>query len=548
MTFRTINNYTADYSLAGTVDLPRALRSTTSAGAQYYRNYYERTCAAGSQFPAVGVTTVDATTTGRSTCQDVEEDATVGLFAQEQLGWNDKLFVTAALRADDNSAFGRNFDRVYYPKFSLSYIPIEGADSRIPYVNALKLRAAYGESGKQPITFSALQAYASATGPGDVPAVTPSTIGNPDLGPERSKEVELGFDLGAFNDRAGAEVTYYRKRTVDAILDRQIAPSIGIPGTQPFNVGSIRNSGLELALRGRPIEMKNVEWDVSVSYATNDNKIENLGTPASVLELRRQTSCPGYVPGTSNPDSCPVADFVVVASGLAPRHQVGYPIGSYFIPKIATATVNANGTVSGVLCDDGKGGTIACASAPALFAGRTTPRVEGAVDELLHPVQEPAPVRARGLQARLREGGRQPAVPLRDQSPLPRVVLPPGVRPEVHRQPEGGHRRAARGVRERCELREAARDQRLVRAAGEPQPLRAVQPGRDRAGRPQPAHLDELSRSRSGSLLPRRQPRRKLLAVRPDDQSAGHAVGGQPQPRLVTDATPPNNSRADPDA
>ena len=379
MNFRTINNYTADYSAAGTFDLPRALKSTTSLGAQYYRNYYERTCAAGSQFPAVGVTTVDATTTGRTTCQDVEEDATVGLFAQEQVGWNDRLFVTAALRADDNSAFGRNFDRVYYPKFSVSWIPIEGADSRIPYVNALKLRAAYGESGKQPITFSALQAYSSATGPGDVPAVTPSTIGNPNLGPERSKEIELGFDLGALNDRAGAEVTYYRKRTVDAILDRQIAPSIGIPGTQPFNVGSIRNSGLELALRGRPIDMPKVVWDLNVSYATNDNRIENLGTPQAILELRRQTTCPGYVIGTSDPNSCPVADFVVVASGLAPRHQVGYPIGSYFAPRIASATIAANGTVASVLCDDGKGGTIACGSAPALFIGRTTPRIEGAV-------------------------------------------------------------------------------------------------------------------------------------------------------------------------
>ena len=383
MTFRTINNYTADYSAAGTFDLPRALKSTTSLGAQYYRNYYQRACAAGSQFPAVGVTTVDATTTGRTTCQDVEEDATVGLFAQEQLGWNDKLFVTAAIRADDNSAFGRNFDRVYYPKFSVSFIPIDGNDSRIPYVNALKLRAAYGESGKQPITFSALQAYISATGPGDVPAVTPSTIGNPNLGPERSKEIELGFDLGALNDRAGFEMTYYRKRTVDAILDRQIAPSIGIPGTQPFNVGSIRNSGIELLLRGRPIDRPNAEWDVSFSYAVNDNKIENLGTAPAILELRRQTACPGYVIGTTDPSTCPVPDFVLLAGSLAPRHQVDAPIGSYFAKKIGTATIAANGTVSSVLCEDGKGGTVACGGAPALFIGRSTPRIEGAVTNSL---------------------------------------------------------------------------------------------------------------------------------------------------------------------
>jgi hypothetical protein len=310
----------------------------------------------------------------------VEEDATLGLFLQEQMGWNDRLFLTAAIRADDNSAFGRNFDRVYYPKFSASWIPIEGPGTLLPMVNALKLRAAYGESGKQPITFSALQTYLSATGPSDVPTVTLNSIGNPDLGPERSKEIELGFDLGAFDDRAGMELTYYRKRTVDAILDRQIAPSIGVPGSQPFNAGSIRNSGLEIGLRGRPLARENVEWDVNVSYATNDNTVEDLGTPASILELRRQTACAGYVPGSSDPSTCPVEDFVLASAGsLPPRHQVGYPIGSYFNKRIVSATINAAGSPTNVMCDDGKGGSVACANAPFVFLGRTSPRVEGAV-------------------------------------------------------------------------------------------------------------------------------------------------------------------------
>jgi TonB-dependent SusC/RagA subfamily outer membrane receptor len=379
MTFRTINNYTADYAATTVFDLPRALRSTTSFGTQYYRNYYEISCAAGESFPAVGITTVSATTQNRTTCQDIEEDATLGLFLQQQMGWNDRLFLTAALRADDNSAFGRNFDRVYYPKFSASWIPIEGPGS-VPMINALKLRAAYGESGKQPITFSALQTYLSATGPNDVPTVTLNSIGNPDLGPERSKEIELGLDVGALNDRAGLELTYYRKRTVDAILDRQIAPSIGVPGSQPFNAGSIRNSGLELGLRGRPISRENVEWDVNVSYATNNNTVEDLGTASTILELRRQTSCPGYVPGTTDPASCPVEDFVLASAGsLPPRHQVGYPIGSYFNKRIVSATINAAGNPTNVLCDDGKGGSVPCANAPFVFLGRTTPRVEGAV-------------------------------------------------------------------------------------------------------------------------------------------------------------------------
>ncbi len=378
--FRTINNYTFDYSGSGIFDLSKGLRSTTTFGAQYYRNYFETATAEGSDFPAVGITTVSATTTGRATSQDVEEDATVGLFGQEQVGWNDKLFLTAALRADDNSAFGRNFDRVYYPKFSFSYIPIEGSGGFISRLNALKLRAAYGESGKQPITFSALQTYTSATGPADAPTVTVLSIGNPNLGPERSKEVELGFDAGAFDDRLGAEVTYYHKRTVDAILDRQIAPSIGVPGTQPFNAGSVLNSGLELLLRGRPLNLKQVSWDFTFGYSINHNEVESLGTPASVLELRRQSTCAGYVIGSSDPSTCKVDDFVLASSGsLPPRHQVGFPLGSYFFKKVVSATIDPTGGATNVMCDDNKGGTVACAGAPVVYLGRTTPRVEGSV-------------------------------------------------------------------------------------------------------------------------------------------------------------------------
>ena len=379
MSFNGINNYTVDYAGSAVFDLRPAIRSTSSFGVQYYRNRFEVSCASGSAFPAVGITTVSATTQARTTCHDIEEDATLGLYAQQQMGWNDRLFLTAAIRADDNSAFGQNFDRVYYPKFSLSFIPIEGASSRYPFLTALKLRAAYGESGKQPITFSALQTYESATGPGDVPTVTQLTIGNPDLGPERSKEIELGFDVGAFDDRIGAEVTYYRKKTVDAILNREIAGSIGVPGSQPFNAGSIRNSGLELLLRAAPVVRNNINWDMTFGWATNDNEIEDLGTPQAILDLRKLTQC-----GANPAPDCVVEDFVLASAGtMPPRHQVGYPIGSYFNKRITSATITAAGTATDIMCDDGKGGSIACASAPFVFLGRTTPKIEGSFSNTL---------------------------------------------------------------------------------------------------------------------------------------------------------------------
>ena len=371
---RQVNNYTLEYSASAAVDATEDIKSTTSFGAQYYRNFANFLYSEGSIFPTVGLTALSATTTDRRNSGDLTEDATLGFYLQEQVGWRDRLFLTAAVRADDNSAFGQNFDRVYYPKFSGSWVISEEPFWTVPAISALKLRAAYGESGKQPATYSALQTYASVTGPGDVAAVTPEFLGNADLGPERSKELEFGFDLGAFDDRLGIEMSYYRKRTVDAILNRQVAPSVGVPNTQPFNAGAILNWGTEVMVRGTPVAMPAFNWDITVGLGTNDSKIESLGTPEAILELRRATGTPDFVTG-----------------GFAIRHQVGYPIGSYFEQRVVSAALLPSGRADStrVMCDNGNGGTMVCAGpdlryntaddAPEVFLGRSLPKYEGAV-------------------------------------------------------------------------------------------------------------------------------------------------------------------------
>jgi TonB-linked SusC/RagA family outer membrane protein len=380
---RQVNYYSIDYSASGIANLTDNVKSTTSFGTQYYRNTLAFQNASGNTFPTVGLTALTSTTTNKTSSGDIEEDATLGVYLQEQIGWNDRLFVTVAVRADDNSAFGQNFDRVYYPKYSASWVVSEEPFWTFPIVSALKLRAAYGESGKQPATYSALQTYTSATGPGDVAAVTPQFLGNADLGPERSKEIELGFDMGMLDDRLGVELSWYRKRTVDAILDRQIPPSLGLPNTQPFNAGAIRNSGLEFLVRATPVQRDRIGWDVSLSLATNDSEIESLGTPQAILDLRKLTNTP---------------DFVQLQGSV--RHQVGYPIGSFFDQRVVSAApVPTTGVNKGkidvgtVMCDNGRGGAMLCAGpdlayntlddAPDVFLGRTLPGTEGAFSNTL---------------------------------------------------------------------------------------------------------------------------------------------------------------------
>src|SRR4029077_17760096 len=219
-----IDNTTLDYAATASFDLSPTLRSSSSAGLQFYHTLTDTAFADGQFFPAPGLSSIDATTGPRSNAGGLEETKPIGAYGQEQVAWRDRVFVTAGLRVDDQSTFGSNFNRVYYPKASVSWVMSDESFWKWPFVNQLRLRAAYGESGRAPPYNAAVPTYISATGPGDQPAVTPQNSGNPLLGPERGKEIELGFDAGFWNDRAGLEFTYYRKRTTDEILLRNNAP------------------------------------------------------------------------------------------------------------------------------------------------------------------------------------------------------------------------------------------------------------------------------------------------------------------------------------
>ncbi|MCJ7627730.1 MAG: TonB-dependent receptor, partial [Longimicrobiales bacterium] len=173
--------YTATASLQATENLT----SNTSGGFQVNQKNIRFTEAEGQGFPATGVATIAGAGTFQRGRDDFLENNTVGVFLQEQIGWQDRLFLTVALRADDNSAFGKDFDLVYYPKVSGSWVVSEESFWNFDGANAFRIRAAYGESGQQPDAFAALRTYEARAEPGGEATLTPSAAGNSELGPER---------------------------------------------------------------------------------------------------------------------------------------------------------------------------------------------------------------------------------------------------------------------------------------------------------------------------------------------------------------------------
>ena len=118
---------------------------------------------------------------------------------------------------------------------------------RIDAINSLRVRAAYGASGVQPGALNALRFYSTANasiGGTEQSGVTLSSLGNATLKPEYSGEFEAGFDMTAFSNKTSIELTYYNKKTKDALISAPLAPSLGgAISTLLENIGSTRNPG-----------------------------------------------------------------------------------------------------------------------------------------------------------------------------------------------------------------------------------------------------------------------------------------------------------------
>ncbi len=294
-----VNQQTADYGATGTFQLTDWLNSKTSVGMQYIRLANEFTRGEGIGLPPGGVIVTTAAT--RVGLQGVEERRTLGYYVEQQMAIRDRLFITGGLRRDAASAFGANTRAVFYPKFGASWLISD--ESFFPsqdWLNSLRLRGTYGASGQIPGATDAVRFYNAVPltiSSGDAPGAALGSLGNVNLKPEYSAETEFGFDLTMFSGKSNIEVTHYTKSTTDALIEREIAPSLSGLNTQFVNIGNIRNSGLELTYNQRVIDNEKVGLSWMLTGSTNKNEMTKLGEGIAAVpsgNRNTQRNLPGY--------------------------------------------------------------------------------------------------------------------------------------------------------------------------------------------------------------------------------------------------------------
>jgi hypothetical protein len=317
-----IYNWTGNFYGTASFALTPALNSTTSAGLLYYHVRFHGVLArvqkltAGTNSLAGGVIQNDSETT--------QETVTLGRFLEERLGYNNRVFVTAALRSDDNTSFGTRFGNILYPRLSAAWVVSEEPFfPRVGWLGSLKLRSAYGSSGLHPGPLDALQ-YFSATpvvvGAVDVPGFTLGSLGNSALKPERTNETEAGLDADFRPLGAHLSFTYYAKTSHDALINVTLPPSCGC-GTSVFrNLGSVSNKGVEISANATVVRSTNVQFDVVATAWGTKSRVKSLGAN--------------------------IAPIIFGLGGATQQIRVGYAPGAYFQRPYTYADADSNGMLS----------------------------------------------------------------------------------------------------------------------------------------------------------------------------------------------------------
>ena len=317
-----IYSWTANIWGTASFALTPAITSSTQAGIQYYHNLFHGviaqrlTCASGTSSLTGCVTPLDSETT--------QEFVTLGRFAEERLSVNNRIFLSAALRSDDNSAFGKHFGHILYPHLGGSWVVSEEPFfPSMGWLNSLRVRASWGKSGIHPGPTDALQFFAATpvvVGATDVSGITFGQAGDANLKPERVGETDLGFDFDGIDRRVHLEFTYYDKTSHDALVGITLPPACGCGNTRFQNLGSVNNKGVEVSAGLQVINGENVGLQLSASAWGNKNRVITLGQG--------------------------VAPIIFGLGGFSQRIEPGYAGGAYFFVPYTYSDANHDGIIA----------------------------------------------------------------------------------------------------------------------------------------------------------------------------------------------------------
>jgi TonB-linked SusC/RagA family outer membrane protein len=262
------------------------------------------------------------------------------LFGSFSLGWKSLLFVDGTLRNDWSSTLPIGKNSFAYPSLTTSLIlsELKGVKD-IRWLDFAKLRLGWAQVGNDTDPYQLQRAYeASQSFDGMASYKLPAQLNNQSLKPEITSSWETGLSIQAFKNRVGLDVTYYDNVSRNQIINIPVSSAFGYD-SKVINAGKINNKGIELTLSGTPVRQNGFEWNSSLNWSRNRNKVIQLAPGVNTFQLSnslvtlvaREGQPYGQILGN---DFIYAADGqkVIKADGTYERGQQLAPLGSV-LPK-----------------------------------------------------------------------------------------------------------------------------------------------------------------------------------------------------------------------
>lgn len=282
------------YLVEGTLNFNKKIgqHSISAVAGSTFERYTSSSLVANAQGFSVYDLTYNAIGTGDDTKNGVnngrQENKLLSFLGRANYSYKNRYLFTFSFRADGSARFGPNNRFAYFPSAAIGWkMHEENFLKNNQVISDMKLRVSYGATGNQPTTnylyFSTYSAGRDAVFNGTYAnSLAPSRSPNPDLKWESAHQLDAGVDFGFFKSRLTGSVEYYNRKTFDLLYDIPQPLSTGF-GSRTENVGSMRNTGWEVALNGVITDSHDFKVEAGFNITTLKNKILSLGKLDGVI-------------------------------------------------------------------------------------------------------------------------------------------------------------------------------------------------------------------------------------------------------------------------
>ncbi|MET1054467.1 MAG: TonB-dependent receptor [Pedobacter sp.] len=238
------------------------------------------TRADGTNFPNDSFQQIASAASTTSTVTETQYKLS-SFFARVNYNYAGKYYAEFSMRADGSSRFGSNHQWGYFPSAGVAWrIKQEDFLKNNTVISDFKLRGSIGTTGNQNNIndFASRGLWGAGANYQNNPGTLPQQLENPDLKWESTRQINLGLDLGLFNDRLTIGADVYDKYTSDLLLNLPLATSTGFSSILE-NAGEMSNRGFEISISSTNINKKDFRWTTNFNFSRNINKIEKLPIP-----------------------------------------------------------------------------------------------------------------------------------------------------------------------------------------------------------------------------------------------------------------------------